>query len=99
MNKAMNKKISTTLLEFSARFVMNTFKLIIGLALGIGFVAANYKMVISPTVIASSWYMMLTLIILSLAISVLETWQDWEVIPPAKASDEPHWLSKWHSKK
>lgn len=84
----MNKQIRLTLLEFFARFVMNTFKLIIGLALGIGFVTANYKVIISPAIMASSQYIMLTLVILSVVISAVETWQDWEFVPAPKASEE-----------
>jgi hypothetical protein len=85
----MNKQIRKTLLEFFARFVMNTFKLIIGLSLGIGFVVANYKVVISPAIMASSQSMMLALVILSACISAIETKQDWEFVPaPKAASDE-----------
>ena len=79
-------QIRKTILEFFARLVMNTIKLIIGLSLG---VAINFQGAAETSQLISSKSIMLVLVALAIFISAIETWQDWEQIPVKPADDEP----------
>jgi hypothetical protein len=80
------QKYRNTLLEFFARFVMNTVKLILGLALGVAIVPTK---TISAAMVASTQNILLMLVVLAFFISLIETWQDWEFVPKKSGGDEP----------
>lgn len=80
------RKFRQTLLEFFARFVMNTFKLTVGLALGVA--VTTTRQTLNPSALTSTPTIMLAVVVLAFFISLVETWQDWEVIPERTQPNE-----------
>jgi uncharacterized protein YhhL (DUF1145 family) len=76
------KRIQEVLLEFIARLFMNVFKLAIGFSLAYAYLRPA-KIFINPEVL-------LIVSIFGIVISLIETWQDWEVVPTKKAPDAEH---------
>jgi hypothetical protein len=74
------KRLLKVVLEFISRLIMNAFKLAIGFGLGYASLHASKIIVSQDAVIALGFFAVL--------LSAFETWQDWEIVPEAKAAPD-----------
>jgi hypothetical protein len=68
------KQVQQNLLEFLARLIMNALKIAIGFGFGYAYAHPDRTIVLSFQI----W---LVISLFATVISIIETWQDWEIVP------------------